>query len=193
MAVSLFDLPPELLVHIFRNLNISDLVSCQLTHRSFRAIINGSIVLSYLKATDFAAVEDNPHLKLPIAERLALLRNQEDAWQDFRIDFKQVIKVNHNSAGIYDLSGGVFLLGDHNHHTLHYIRLPEKPSDLVTWSKIDVERSIIDMAFAIDEHDLIAVITTFVFYLHTKCLCSAQYLEEFLKRTVRLISSGLSS
>jgi hypothetical protein len=70
-------------------------VSCQLTHSYFHAIIKESIILSYLKATDFVAVKDNPHSKLSVIERLALLKNQEDAWQDFGINFKQVIKVGY--------------------------------------------------------------------------------------------------
>jgi hypothetical protein len=165
-TVSLLDLPTELLIRIFCDLDLSDLVSCQLTHSSLCTIITECAVLLYRKAVQSAGVEDNPSSKISISGRLDLLNARENAWMNFRIDFKQSIKVNHLPSGIYDLTGGVYLLGNESRRTLHYLTLPTKSSDVATWSKIDVDRSIIDMALAVHEHDLIAIVTTFVIYLH---------------------------
>jgi F-box-like len=173
MAVSLSDLPTELLIRIFCDLNVSDLVSCQLTHSSLCTIIRDSVVLSYRKALQLAGAEDNPSSKLAISERLELLNARENAWRDVRIDFKQNIEVNYNTSGIYDLTGGVYLLGDDSRRAFHYFTLPTKSSDVTKWSKIDVERNIIDMAFAIYEHDLLAIVTSFVLHLHIKVYASS--------------------
>jgi hypothetical protein len=162
MAVSLLELPTELLIRIFYDLNSSDLVSCQLTHSSLCTIISESVLLSYVKALQFAGAEDNPHSKLAVAERLNLLNTREKAWLDFHIDFRKTITVDHTSSGIYDLTGGVYLLGNQNRRELHYLTLPTKLSDATTWTGIDVDRNLIDMALAIYEHDLIAIVTTFV-------------------------------
>lgn len=167
-AVSLFDLPTELLIRIFCDLNSSDLVSCQLTHSSLCNIITESVVLSYRKALDSAGFEDSPHSKIIISERLALLNAQENAWLNIRPNFKQIVKINHSPSGIYDVTGGIYLLGDRTRRALHYVTLPTEPSDVARWNKIDLGQNIIDMALAIYEHDLIAIVTTFVLHLHIK-------------------------
>jgi hypothetical protein len=168
--VSLCDLPPELLIRIFLDLNVLDLVSCQLTHSLLCTIIRESVILSYRKALHIAGAEDNPNSKLTTSERLDLLNAREDAWRNIHFDFRQTIDVTHNPSGIYDLTGGVYLLGDYSRHALHYLKLPEEPSDVPKWSHVDVDHQwhtrIIDMAFAIYEHDLIAIVTSFVHHFY---------------------------
>jgi hypothetical protein len=188
MTISILELPTELLIRIFCDLDSSDLVSCQLTHSSLCTIIDESVLLSYRKALQLAGVEDNPHSKLPISERLRLLNAQENAWLDFHIDFRQTITVNHSTSGIYDLTGGVYLLGNRNCHALHYLTLPTQPSDATTWTKIDVDRNLIDMALAVHEHDLIAIVTTSVPPLSQTSFDLIFYFEEPLGKEVRYTS-----
>jgi hypothetical protein len=162
MPTLFLDLPPELVIRILCYLDLYDLSACQLTHSSLRAVIKDSILIEYHIATQLAGVEDNPLSKLSIQERLERLASQEDGWAHLDFDFTKKISVEHNPSGIYDLTGGIYLLGDQRRRALHYCTLPSKSSDQTRWSRIDVEENIIDMGLAIYEHDLVAIVTMFV-------------------------------
>lgn len=158
----LLDLPQELLFHFLSFLGISDLASCQLTNRYLRAIIKASVHLQYLIAVQAAGVESNPNCNTSTTDRLELLRKREHAWAHFLPDFERLIPVLHTPSGIYDLAGGVYLLGARSRLSLRYCLLPCSPSAEATWKTLDIGRTVIDMALSVYEHDLIAVVTTFV-------------------------------
>ncbi|KAF5380137.1 hypothetical protein D9615_006303 [Tricholomella constricta] len=156
----LLQLPPEIVVRILYYLDIVDLVSVSCTHSTVYKYTQSFQILQYRFATQAAAVDDNPHCKLIISERLALLKSREEGWARFNIDFRKSISVLHHPSGIYDMTGGIYLLGDESRRTLHYCTLPSKPSDSVAWSQIHVEHTLVDMGLSIYEHDLIAIVTT---------------------------------
>ncbi|KAF8063143.1 hypothetical protein FPV67DRAFT_1782712 [Lyophyllum atratum] len=156
---NLLDLPPEVIVLILCYLDLPDFVSAIRTNHT---LYNTRTVhvLRYRFALQAAAVEDNPDSSVLIAQRLALLKDREEGWGGFNFDFRRKIPVRHTPSGIYDMTGGIYLLGDENRRALHYCKLPSKPSDPATWSQIRIDRELIDMGLAIYEHDLIAVVTT---------------------------------
>ncbi|KAF8054232.1 hypothetical protein FPV67DRAFT_1132241 [Lyophyllum atratum] len=155
----LLDLPPETIVRILCYLDLQDLVSVTRTSRALHSI-NAFQVLQYRFALQAAGLEDNPDSSLVVAERLALLKNREEGWSNFSFDFRTTLPIQHMPSGIYDMTGGIYLLGDVNKRTLHYCKLPSKPSDPLTWSRIDIDRPLVDMGLSIYEHDLIAIVTT---------------------------------
>ena len=100
-----------------------------------------------------------------MSERFQALKASENAWTFLHKDFNKRIAVNFDASGIYDLSDGVFLLGNVSRTALHYIKLPSSIEDVVEWKKIQLDPcqgSIIDMGFCLHEHDLLAVVTTWV-------------------------------
>jgi hypothetical protein len=154
------DLPPELIVHILYHLSPKDLLACRLISKYFNNIIQNSILLQYHLALNGAQAENNPYSYLPTSEKLKALEDSEKAWAFLRPRFTTSIEVPHNPSGIYDLTGGVYLLGNANKTQLHYMQLPSRGQDEICWKVIDVGRMIIDMGLCVHEHDLIAIVTT---------------------------------
>ena len=161
--MALLDLPSELIIQILSHLTNQDLIACQLSHSTLYTTIKASVVLQFQIALSTFKATDNLSCPLSVSERLKALKDSEDAWTFLRKDFTRRISVNFRVSGIYDLSGGVFLLGNESRSTLHYIILPSSIEDDVEWKKINLDRSegtIIDMGFCLLEHDLLAVVTT---------------------------------
>jgi hypothetical protein len=63
---------------------------------------------------DVANSQDNPCLSLTTAEKLRALtgKSSKDAWAFLCPDFTTSIAVTHNQSGVYDLTGGVYLLSN---------------------------------------------------------------------------------
>jgi len=159
------DLPNELVIQILSNLTHRDLVSCQLSNKLLHTTIKDSVLLQYQIALSTFKVADSPSCPLSLSERLQALKDSEAAWSCLRKDFERRIDVNHDISGIYDLTGGVFLLGNVERTAFHYIKLPSSVGVDTQWRMIRLnhdEGTIIDMGFCLYEHDLLAVITTWV-------------------------------
>ncbi|KAF9472446.1 hypothetical protein BDN70DRAFT_844484 [Pholiota conissans] len=156
----LLDLPTELVVQIFFNLPPLDLLSCQLSCKYLHNVVRDSILLQYHMALIAAKASDNPCSTLPVSTKLAQLKEGDMAWAVLKPTSSVKIPVEHNPSGIYDLTGGVYLLGNSNRKDLHYIRLPSHADEKTEWNEIKVGRTIIDMGLCVYEHDLIAVVTT---------------------------------
>jgi hypothetical protein len=160
------DLPNELIIHILSYLTHKDLIACQLSNRALYTVIKASVLLQYKIALSTFKATDNPSCLLDVSERLQALKSSEDAWTFLRNVFNRRIAVDFEVSGIYDLTGGVFLLGNVSRTALHYIKLPSSIEDNVEWKKIQLdpeESTIIDMGFCLHEHDLLAVVTTCVY------------------------------
>ena len=163
--MALLDLPDELIIQILSYLNHHDLIACQLSNSVLYTSIKSSVLLQFQIALSTFKATDNPSCPLSMSERLQALKGSEDAWTFLRKDFNRRIAVNFEVSGIYDLTGGVFLLGNQSRTALHYIKLPSSIDDDVEWNKIQLdsgEGTIIDMGFCLHEHDLLAVVTTWV-------------------------------
>ncbi|KAG5638818.1 hypothetical protein H0H81_009791 [Sphagnurus paluster] len=155
----LLRLPPELIVRVLFHLDLIDLLRAKQVHPSLKTAIESFPVLQYRIETQLACVEDNKNSDLPISERLRLLRNRQEAWSKCSIDFRRTLTVPQEPSGIYDLVDGVYILGDANRHTLHYVRLPSSIHEELRWEKINISKPLVDMGVSIHENDLIAVVT----------------------------------
>ncbi|KAJ6591159.1 hypothetical protein DFH09DRAFT_1026188 [Mycena vulgaris] len=159
----LFDLPPELLVHILGFLPLETLYACQQSSRFFYNFIAASIELQYLMATSVAQVTENPSAPLPASDRLAMLRAREKAFEDFDPSWVRSIPVTFSPSGLYEVSAGFFFLGEHQRQALRYMQLPsDRNEPRVQWGRIPVpsiKSVIIDFCLAIEEHDLVVMAT----------------------------------
>ncbi|KAG6919370.1 hypothetical protein DXG01_006919 [Tephrocybe rancida] len=157
--LELLDLPPEIVVRVLCFLDTTDLPSISRTHSSLYAFFKSSKRLQYRVAALIAGVEVNPYSNHVSWERLFALQRLEKGWSNLTIDFRTKVPVEHSASGLYDLTGGICILGDMSKQILHYFNLPSKPDDSVAWSRINIGRRMVDFGLAIHEHDLIAVLT----------------------------------
>ena len=160
--MTLLSLPNELIIQILSHLTHQALIACQLANKALYITIKHSVLLQFRIALSMFRATDNPSCHLGLSERFKALRDSEHAWTYLRKDFKQRITVNYEVSGIYDLSDGVFLLGNATRTALYYVKLPSSVEDHVKWKKIELnpsEGKIVDMGFCLHEHDLLAVVT----------------------------------
>jgi len=160
--LNLLDLPFELLHQVLSLLSYLDLANCQLVNSDLNSVIRNSLRLQYNIALALAQAEDNPCSVASITQKLQDIKTSEAAWSSFQPKFIVSLPVKHRTSGIYDLSGGTYLLGNADKKVLQYLRLPTKLDDPLDWYKVCValDKTIIDMGFCVFEHDLIAIITT---------------------------------
>jgi len=163
----MLDLPAELLVQILSFLPSSDILSSGLlVNRYLHNLIKESSLLQYHIETKHAGVEDNPQSTMVTAERLEALRRSQYAWANFFVGKRVNLPVRHRSSGLYDLSAGVYVLGELGDGSADYPTPALRYTNLCTdqgnkpWARISVDRNIIDFGLAIREHDLIALVTT---------------------------------
>ena len=162
LSMMLIDLPPEILVRIFLFLPIPGLLACQGVNHYLSNVISSSIELQYALHCKSATQldTDNPQCLLSFKERLTLLLAKEARWKELNQRFHSTANISFLTSGIYDLSGGVYLLGDVSRRTLHYTYLPNDSDQKLVWKSLSTDHLIIDMGLCVHEHDLIAIVTT---------------------------------
>ncbi|KAH9476481.1 hypothetical protein JR316_0010393 [Psilocybe cubensis] len=158
----LIDLPPELLIQTFSFLPPADLLSCQLSCTFLNSIVHNSLVLQYGAALVASGTVDNPCSILPLSSKLSALRDAERAWAKLSPTFTKRIKVSEDQCGVYDLSGGVYLLSNAARRELMYLRLPTTKQEArqATWHVLSSKKTIIDIGLCLFEHDLIVIVST---------------------------------
>lgn len=159
----LCDLPPEIIIQIFAKVSPNDLFSCKITNKYLHNIIEESHVLQYRAALTLARAEDNPCSDQLVVDKLEALKVAEKSWSLGQPRFKTTVPVTHQQSGVYDLSGGVYLLSNLTRTALHYIKLPTSKEDEVEWKVMGFTKTIIDIGLCLFEHDLIVIVTTFVY------------------------------
>ncbi|KAJ7099723.1 hypothetical protein C8R44DRAFT_810237 [Mycena epipterygia] len=162
----LFYLPPELLIRVLSFLPaLTDIHACRRTSRFFLHFINSSIELQYLMATFTAQVTDNPYSTAPISERIRALSARERTFGEGTPSWSSSIPVTFQPSGLYELSAGLFFLGEQQRQALRYIELPtvpiEEDAPPQEWCRLAIspQSVIIDFGLAIEEHDLIVIAT----------------------------------
>ncbi|PCH45032.1 hypothetical protein WOLCODRAFT_145295 [Wolfiporia cocos MD-104 SS10] len=176
----LLSLPQELLIEILIHLPLSALAACRLTSRALDTLIVNDVLLQYSIELRAAGVIDNPSSPFPIHERLRLLKERERAWSRVEVADSCTVDVLYRPSTIYDLTGGVFLLGESLSNTglhgrrgtdaLRFVHLPSLLSQAHTrgddsdsgedaWARIIPEAATIDIGLSVQEHDLVAVVT----------------------------------
>ena len=160
---SLLALPDEILGQIFLLLPTPDILHSRLVCFKLNSIISSSVEIQYRIALETSGLEDNRTCSsFSPSERLNKLLKGEKAWRQFKPQFIKPVKVQHLPSGIYDLSGGIYLLGSDRMLDLDYAVLPEREGENAEWRSIELQETYLDMGLCIDEHDLVAIITTWV-------------------------------
>src|SRR6266702_6013413 len=172
MALTLLNIPPELIISIILYLSPHDIMSCQGTCRTLCDVCKDT-ALRYLVEMERVGVSDDLRPGISYPERLLLLQRREEAWAN--LDFRKSVQVTvpFESTGIYDFTGGAFLLGTRLHSASRrptigysYIALPSLSSaevQTMKWLGPSLGIQILDVGMAVHEHDLVAALTACVF------------------------------
>ena len=176
---SLLHIPPELIIRTLQYLSPEDIISCRRTCRTMYNICNDPYLL-YLVQMERCGVGDDLRPGLCYSDRLRVLERHDEAWEI--LDFRKPVQVcvPFDSAGIYDFTGGAFLLGTRLYSASRrptigysYVSLPsfseEENQKEVQWMGLNLGIQILDVGLAVQEHDLIAVLTMCVFPLFLSC------------------------
>lgn len=162
------DLPDEVLIEILSYLDVIDTYTCRQTCRTLYSIFSDSRKLQYFIELKIAGMQDNPYCKLSIADRLSALESRESSWKFASWSFFTGIDVPSRWSGVYDLTPSVYLLGKSSSDSeftttgVQTIRLPDQDSSLVEWTEFNFGMEIIDFGTAIEEHDLLACVSSYV-------------------------------
>ncbi|KAJ7735540.1 hypothetical protein DFH07DRAFT_1065029 [Mycena maculata] len=157
-------LPPELILACLADLNFAALDACLETgNRLLNEIIFNSVLLRYRKELERACVEENPSRspKPSVAERLRELRDRDANWLNFTPTSRRTVTLDFRTTGIYDLANDFYLVGDTPDPItmlctgIKYIRTARGSE----WRRIDAGKPIVDFGLALEEHDLIAIVT----------------------------------
>lgn len=197
---SLPHIPPELVSCILQYLSPHDIISCQRTCRTLYNLCNDSN-LRYLVQMERCGVNDDLRPGLCYADRLRILERREKAWA--MLDFCKPVQVcvPFDSTGIYDFTGGAFLLGTRLYSASRrptigysYLSLPSFPEDEedekeVQWMGLNLGMQVLDVGLAVHEHDLIAALTTCAFPLFFQVFKSLDFREGKRKMAVHQIGA----
>jgi hypothetical protein len=174
--MGLLALPEELVILILSFLPLLDLTACQRTNRSLYHLVKNSILLQYCIACQAAGVKDNPYSQIPVSKRLLLLEDRESAWAHCR--YRSITLLPDTSpTGVFDVADGLYIAGlDPLRHDgrrprttgLKYLVLPyseessapkEIPWKFIAGKEHIGDSSLIHARIAIEEHDLMGLVT----------------------------------
>jgi len=166
----LLDCPPELLVHIFAHLPLTSLRYLLATSKALKNLISTSVLLQYL-----LHLESSAHSLYPsgstasLVDQLKVLTDAEKRWQDWEYTSFNRLDVQHRPSGIYDLTSGIFILGEGS--TLGRLTVGLRWVDLrlgkdLIWNRFDLQTPIVDLGLNVLEWDLIAVVSMCAEFFH---------------------------
>lgn len=166
----LLSLPPELIILILQQLPVRDLCHCGQTNKDLHGVCQ-SPVLRYGKAKYRASVEDT-HYSLRnhiLADRAHHLAHRQRAWLEFTCTDVRTISVSHHAYGIYDCASDMFFLGGvpdpvtSMPTSIKYARIQGRDvAQDSDWTHFEVGRPVAGFATAIEENNLVAVVTWYV-------------------------------
>ena len=162
---NLLDCPPELLVHIFAYLPFTSLRGLLVTSKALNDLITSSVLLQYL-----LHLQSSSHSLYPststcsLIDQLKVLTDSEKRWQDWEYTTYNRLEIQHRPSGIYDLTSGIFILGEGS--TLGRLTIGLRWVDLrlgkdLVWNVIDLQTPIVDLGVNVLEWDLIAVVSMY--------------------------------
>ena len=170
---NLWDCPPELLVHIFAYLPSASLRSLLVTSRPLNHLISTSVLLQFLLHLQTSAHSLYPSSSTSyLIDQLNVLADSEKRWQDWEYTAFNRLEVQHRPSGIYDLTSGIFILGEGS--ALGRLTVGLRWVDLrlgkdIVWNRFDLQTPIVDLGVNVLEWDLLAVVSMCVefFVFHT--------------------------
>ncbi|KAH8986139.1 hypothetical protein EDB92DRAFT_1288316 [Lactarius akahatsu] len=154
-------LPTELLIRIFAQLPLEDLLSVQHTCRRFRDVVSGSATLQYFLRTKINLLEDQaPDLSLH--ERVAFLKHHETAWNNLQLNEFTRFSTEVSKARYILQDGYLIYNAVTNPSRYGYIDLyssPARPNAEAPWTHISLEalRPLSDIVFAVDLNLVVAI------------------------------------
>lgn len=167
---NLLDFPPELLLHIFAYLPLTSLRGLLATSKGLNNLISTSVLLQYILHLESSAHSLYPSVSpTSLTDRLKVLTDAERRWQDWDYTSFNRLGVQHRPSGIYDLTSGIFILGEGS--TLGRLTVGLRWADLrlgkdLVWYRFDLQTPIVDLGLNVLEWDLIAVVSMCVNYFH---------------------------
>jgi hypothetical protein len=160
---NLYDCPPELLVHIFAYLPSTSLRSLRVASKALNDLISASVLLQFLLHLQTSAHSLYPSTSTSsLVDQLAVLTDSENRWQDWDYTSYNRLEVQHRPSGIYDLTSGIFILGEGS--ALGRLTVGLRWVDLrlggdLVWNRFDLQTPIVDLGVNVLEWDLIAVVS----------------------------------
>ncbi|TFY52154.1 hypothetical protein EVJ58_g10171 [Rhodofomes roseus] len=177
MASKVDELPTELIVHVFAELNCADLLRCREVCRLFDAVCKESAVLQYKAELAKAGLEDHPTPRpLSAAERTQLLRKHQAAWSSLDISYEEVVPMLVGQT--WELYGGVLAQGP-DQSSLRFRQLPSALRGIEDkeWTIEDLGFEIRDFAMDPAQELLVAIqmpdSPTSVFHVHLRNIYTA--------------------
>jgi hypothetical protein len=177
--MQLLELPPELLVPILSYLPLACLLSATSTCTTLHSLLLTSPTLRYRLALLSAHQLDqrSPKCTLAPAQRLARLEDSQRRWRSLNpVGMSKLGLSDGWSSGIYDLSGGVYFLGEslpgasmtriRTTRAVRWAKLPDPSASTgstppVDWRRVDLGEDVVDIGVNVLEHDLLGVVTTY--------------------------------
>ena len=107
----LTDLPLEVIDAILSHVEPRQLLDVRLCCRGLNAAVQRSPLAQYRLECFASGVEDDLDFGLSYMERLELIRRREERWRTLSPKNRVDINVPFKTSGVYDFTGGVFVLG----------------------------------------------------------------------------------
>ncbi|KAJ7619845.1 hypothetical protein DFH06DRAFT_1482871 [Mycena polygramma] len=170
-SLHFFDLPTELIIKTLAELSVVDLRNCEATNNRFLSgLIRDSASLQYGVEKQLACVEDTPYSlrNNSLVERAQNLRLRQRAWLEFSCTHIRTITVDHVGTNLYELESDIYFLAGVEgpvsglSQAIEYVRTSasQVPEDTRSdWEHLEIGRPVVDFSAAIDEHNLMAVVT----------------------------------
>ncbi|RPD61706.1 hypothetical protein L226DRAFT_485162 [Lentinus tigrinus ALCF2SS1-7] len=148
--------PVELLVSIIVCLDVRDILRCREVCVFFKTLIDEDVHTQYKIELALAGMEDGPPSALTPSDRLAILRERQEAWKS--LTWKARTEYDMRRGGVWELYGGVLAQADGD-RTLVCAQLPSviRGIEEKVWTVEDVGVKIRD--FGMDPaQDLLIII-----------------------------------
>ncbi|KAH9161558.1 hypothetical protein EDB89DRAFT_715527 [Lactarius sanguifluus] len=161
---TLTGLPTELLIRIFSQLQVEDLLSVQHTCRRFCDVISGSASLQHFLHTEINLLEDLLPSDFSLRDRVALLKHHETSWDSLQLnEFTRFLTCEESHARCYILQDG-YLIYKAVTNTAQYGYLDlysgsAQPNAELRWAHIPLatSRPLSDIVFAVDHNLVVAI------------------------------------
>lgn len=162
----ILDLPTELLIQVFLDLDVSDFGSCLTTCRRLKAVIQDSCLLQYIIRTALSGVHDPLQSGPPVTHRLESLERWSEAWRQPGAYLRSPSRIltdpskSNTDFLLYDdFMVAIDFSGRNGYrHVAGYAWLDlREPGD--GWTNIHFEEKLVPLAFTLDtdQQDLLAV------------------------------------
>ncbi|KAF9078284.1 hypothetical protein BDP27DRAFT_1280739 [Rhodocollybia butyracea] len=123
VELGILDLPTEIIISLLADLDIATLMRCKLVCRFLLNIIQETTILTYAIELAVSGQQDGVSSKLPVTEKLTLLRNRQSCWNVLKWSSQTQYPMQNHGGGLWELFGDV--LAQHRHDkSFIFVQLP---------------------------------------------------------------------